>query len=282
MLSLNKGNLADLTQNRKMKDGGTREKLDPKRRRGIMLRLGGYMMKHLPLFLLAIVMTLLSNQLSLLGPMYSGDAIDAIAATGGVDFELVWQSVVKMLICYGASALLSYTLAVLMINISQKIVYTMRRQLFEKLTTLPVSYFDTHATGDIISRISYDIDTVNSTLSHDLVQIMTSIYTVVGSLIFMWRISQPMIIVFAVTVPISIFFTRYRSKRVRPLFSKRSHKLGELNGYAEEMLSVRVQSMRTTARRRYCHVLKSAIVMRWTLITKPIITERLWVRRSTL
>ena len=232
-----KGNLGDLTHSRKMKDVGPHEKLDPKKRRGIMLRLGGYMMKHLPLFLLAIVMTLLSNQLSLLGPMYSGDAIDAIAAPGGVDFELVWQSVVKMLICYGASALLSYTLAVLMINISQKIVYTMRRQLFEKLTTLPVSYFDMHATGDIISRISYDIDTVNSTLSHDLVQIMTSIYTVVGSLIFMWRISPPMITVFAVTVPASILFTRYRSKRVRPLFSKRSHKLGELNGYAEEMLS---------------------------------------------
>ena len=234
---MNKGNLGDLTHSRKMKDVGPHEKLDPKKRRGIMLRLGGYMMKHLPLFLLAIVMTLLSNQLSLLGPMYSGDAIDAIAAPGGVDFELVWQSVVKMLICYGASALLSYTLAVLMINISQKIVYTMRRQLFEKLTTLPVSYFDMHATGDIISRISYDIDTVNSTLSHDLVQIMTSIYTVVGSLIFMWRISPPMITVFAVTVPASILFTRYRSKRVRPLFSKRSHKLGELNGYAEEMLS---------------------------------------------
>lgn len=113
----------------------------------------------------------------------------------------------------------------------------MRKQLFEKLTSLPVSYFDTHTTGDIISRISYDIDTVNASLSQDLVQVMTSIYTVIGSLVFMWQISRPLIAVFAITVPASIFFTRFRSKRVRPLFHMRSQKLGELNGYAEEMLS---------------------------------------------
>ena len=202
-----------------------------------MLRLGKYMLKYWPLFLLAIALTLASNQLSLMGPKYSGDALDAIAGEGGVQFDIVWSNVVKMLACYLASAILSYLLAVLMIQISQKIVYTMRRQLFEKLTSLPVGYFDTHATGDIISRISYDIDTVNSSLSQDLVQVMTSVYTVIGSLVFMWQISKPLILIFAITVPISVVFTRYRSKRVRPLFHKRSQKLGELNGYAEEMLS---------------------------------------------
>ena len=113
----------------------------------------------------------------------------------------------------------------------------MRKQLFEKLNTLPVGYFDTHATGDIISHISYDIDVINATLSHDLIQVMTSIYSVVGSLIFMWQISKPMILIFVVTVPVSVLFTRYRSKKVRPLFSARSRKYGELNGYAEEMLT---------------------------------------------
>ena len=182
-------------------------------------------------------MTLLANQLSLLGPKYSGIAIDAIAAEGGVDFDTVTESVVKMLGCYILSAAMSYVLAVIMIKLSQKIVYTMRRQLFEKLTSLPVGYFDTHPTGDIISHISYDIDTINSTLSHDLVQVMTSLYTVIGSLVFMWNISKPLIAVFLITVPASILFTRYRAKRVRPLFRRRSKKLGELNGYAEEMLS---------------------------------------------
>ena len=124
-----------------------------------------------------------------------------------------------------------------MVHLSQRIVYRMRKQLFEKLNTLPVGYFDTHPTGDIISRISYDIDTINASLSHDLVQVMTSVYTVIGSLVFMWNISKPMILIFAFTVPASILFTRYRSKKVRPLFSERSKKLGELNGFAEEMLS---------------------------------------------
>lgn len=212
-------------------------KLDKKSRRGIMIRLGGYIAKYWPLFLLAIAFTLISNQLSLLGPKYSGSAIDAIAAESGVDFDAVKINVIKMLVCYALSAVMSYILAIIMTVLSQKIVCTMRKQLFEKLTSLPVSYFDTHATGDIISRISYDIDTVNGSLSQDLVQVMTSVYTVVGSLIFMWQISKPMILVFVITVPISVLFTRYRSKKVRPLFRTRSRKLGELNGYAEEMLS---------------------------------------------
>ena len=214
------------------------KKKKPQRKNGrIVLRLFSYIIKIWYLFIPALIMTLLSNQLSLLGPKYSGEAIDAIAVSGGINFNLVWQSIMKMLLCYLISAVLSYILASLMIYLSQRIVYTMRKQLFEKLTSLPVGYFDTHPTGDIISHISYDIDTINSTLSHDFVQIMTSIYTVCGSLIFMWNISKPLIAVFLVTVPASVLFTRFRSKRIRPLFKKRSKKLGELNGYAEEMLS---------------------------------------------
>jgi ATP-binding cassette subfamily B protein len=213
------------------------ERLDKKRSRGMFLRLGSYVIKLWYLFIPAVIMTLLSNQLALLGPRYSGAAIDAIEEARGVNFPAVWQNVIKMLICYVTSAVLSYVLAVIMVNLSQRIVYRMRKQVFEKLNTLPVGYFDTHPTGDIISRISYDIDTLNSTLSHDLVQVMTSVYTVIGSLVFMWNISKPLILIFALTVPISVIFTRYRSKKIRPLFRARSKKLGELNGYAEEMLS---------------------------------------------
>ena len=208
-----------------------------KSKKGILIRLFSYILNLWYLFIPAILMTLLSNQLALLGPRFSGEAIDAIAADGGVNFDMVRQNVGRMLLCYALSAILSYLLASLMIFMSQKIICTMRKQLFEKLTSLPVGYFDTHPTGDIISHISYDIDTINSTLSHDFVQIMTSIYTVVGSLIFMWNISKPLIAVFIITVPASVIFTRFRSKKIRPLFKKRSKKLGELNGYAEEMLS---------------------------------------------
>ena len=211
--------------------------LKQKNKKGIFLRLSKYVLGQWPLFIVALLLTLGANQLSLLGPMYSGAAIDAIEFESGVDFPTVWKNIAFMLGCYVISAILSYALSVVMITLSQRITYKMRKQVFEKLTTLPVNYFDTHATGDIISHLSYDIDTINSTLSHDLIQVMTSLYTVIGSLVFMWQISKPMILIFALTVPASILFTRYRSKIVRPLFRKRAKKYGELNGFAEEMLT---------------------------------------------
>ncbi|MBQ4648972.1 MAG: ABC transporter ATP-binding protein [Clostridia bacterium] len=215
----------------------TDKKQQKKDNKGIFLRLSKYVLEQWKLFLPAVVITLLSNQLSLMGPMYSGRAIDAIEGARGVSFPLVWDNVIKMIVCYVAAAVLSYGLAVIMVRLSQRIIYKMRKQVFEKLNTLPVGYFDRNATGDIISHISYDIDTINATLSHDLIQVMTSLYTVIGSIAFMWQISRPMLLIFAITVPVSICFTRYRSKKVRPLFRARSKKYGELNGFAEEMLS---------------------------------------------
>ncbi len=205
--------------------------------KSIFLRLSKYVLEQWPLFIFALALTLGANQLSLLGPRYSGAAIDAIEAKSGVDFPAVFENIAYMLGCYIISAVLSYLLSVVMLNLSQRIIYKMRKQVFEKLTTLPVGYFDTHATGEIISHLSYDIDTINATLSHDLIQVMTSLYTVIGSLIFMWQISKPMILIFTLTVPASIIFTRYRSKVVRPLFRKRTKKYGEMNGFAEEMLT---------------------------------------------
>ncbi len=214
----------------------TKEK-NKKEKGGVVIRLFGYVLREWYLFLPAIIFTLISNQLALMGPSFSGDAIDAIVDKAGVNISLVTKNVIAMIICYIASAILSYIMSVIMIFLSQRIVYKMRGELFNKLTRLPISFFDEYTTGDIISRISYDIDTINSTLSHDLVQVMTSFYTVIGSLVFMWHISKPMLLIFVITVPVSILFTRYRSRKVRPLFSLRSRRLGELNGYAEEMLS---------------------------------------------
>ena len=179
-----------------------------------------------------------SNLLALAGPMLSGEAIDAIElGAGNVDLPRVLLYTSLLVIFYALSALMSFVLAVLMVKLSQKIIYTLRREAFEHLMSLRVGYFDTHATGDIISHISYDIDTLNASLSHDLLQICASVVTVVGALVMMLTISPPLVLVFAVTVPASLLFTKYKSKRVRPLFKARSAKLGALNGYAEEMLS---------------------------------------------
>ena len=215
-----------------------KKKMPRPQKRALMLRLCGYFGQHKLLVFSAIALTLGSNLLALVGPTLSGKAIDAIQpGKGAVIFSEVFRYCGLMVLFYAGSSILSYILSSLMIFLSQKIVYQMRREIFNKLLDLPVNYFDRHQTGDILSRISYDIDTVNASLSNDLLQICTSVITVVGSFIMMLRISPRLVTVFLFTIPASILFTRYRSKKVRPLFRKRSEKLGELNGYAEEIIS---------------------------------------------
>ncbi len=204
----------------------------------VVRRISTYLFRYKGRVALCFALMLFSNFLALAAPKLSQKAIDAIElGVGRVDTDRVLFYGGIMLIFYIISAVLSYILAVLMVRLSQKIVYTMRKELFDHLTELPIGYFDTHATGELISRISYDIDTVNTSLSHDLLQIGASVVTVVGALIMMASISPVLLLVFVITVPMSILYTAWRSKRVRPLFRARSQKLGELNGYAEEMLS---------------------------------------------
>ncbi len=204
----------------------------------VITRLWGYISRYKLYLFSAAALTVVSNVLALAGPMLSGKAVDAIEpGAGHVIFSQVFFFCAVMAVFYVVSSVLSYALSVLMIHFSQKIVYQMRKDLFDKLLDLPVSFFDTHKTGDIISRISYDIDTVNASLSSDLLQICTSIITVGGSFLGMLFISPKMLLIFAVTVPATVIFTKLRTAKVRPLFRMRSKKLGELNGFVEEMTS---------------------------------------------
>ena len=203
----------------------------------IMKKLGHYLYQYRFLIALALALTLLSNALALIGPSLSGSAIDAITGPGTVDFGTVAHYAILMIIFYLTSSLLSYGISVLMVRISQKIVVRMRQDAFESVSRLPISYTDSHPIGDILSKMSYDIDTVNTSLSHDVVQILSSVVTVVGSLAMMIRLSPILMLVFVVTIPMSITLTKYITSRTRPLFRKRSRALGELNGFVEEMVS---------------------------------------------
>ncbi len=202
-----------------------------------------YMLRYKWAMLTAALLMVISNLLALAAPAISGKVINALDpfdggdATGAVDMDTVVRFCIVLAVIYAVSAVFSYLFAVLMAWISQRISYTMRREVFSRLCALPVGYFDTHQTGEIVSHISYDIDTVNASLANDLLQIGSSVITVIGSLVMMLTISPLLICVFVITVPISILFTRYKTKRIRPLFRRRSAMLGELNGYAEEMLS---------------------------------------------
>ena len=210
----------------------------PKDARYVIRRLWGYVYQYKWMLFFAILLTITSNMLSLIGPMLSGYAIDAIEpGKGMVVFRKVFYYAGLMIVFYLVSSILSYFLSILMIRLSQKLVRKLREDVFTRLVELPVGYFDQNQTGDLISRISYDIDTVNTSLSTDVVQMLASVITVIGSLIMMLIISPRLVLVMLVTIPLSIFYTRYMAKKVRPLFRKRSAKLGELNGFVEEMVS---------------------------------------------
>lgn len=201
-------------------------------------RLCVYLLQYKWLLLLALALTVGSNLFALIGPALCGRAIDlAEMGPGKVDLPAVKRYALWMALFYVASAVMTYLLNVLMIVISRKVTYRMRRDMFRRLADLPVGYFDSHPVGDIISRISYDTDTINGSLSTDLVQIFASVITVAGSLIMMLRIAPKLVLVFVVTVPLSMLITRRISKKTHPLFRLRSRRLGELNGFAEEMIS---------------------------------------------
>ncbi len=209
-----------------------------KSRKKVIYRLWKYLYKHKSLLLLAFVLTITGNLLALVGPKLSGLAIDNIEfGKGLVKFDGVFYYAFLMIIFYILSAIFSYLLSVLMIHISRKVVFEMREDLFSKLLKLPVGYFDKHQTGDILSKMSYDIDTINTSLSTDLIQIFASIITIIGSFVMMVTISPYLVSVFFLTIPISIFLTKFITGKTSPLFRKRSLKLGELNGFVEEIVS---------------------------------------------
>ncbi|WP_461203600.1 ABC transporter ATP-binding protein [Enterococcus sp. N342-3-1-2] len=210
----------------------------PKNSKQTLLRLWGYLYDSKGLLFLAAFLMMASNLFALVGPLLSGYAIDAIQlGPGNVLFDKVFFYCGLMLVFYIASSVLSYVISLLMIRLSQRVVATMRKHIFDKITELPIGYFDRVATGDIISRVSYDVDTINTSLASDAIQVLSSIVTIVGSFAMMLLISPVLVLIFVVTVPASVLLTRYLMGKFQPLFSRRSRKLGELNGFVEEIIS---------------------------------------------
>lgn len=206
--------------------------------RTLLLRLWRYMGCNRLLLILAVILSSSSSLLALYGPKLSGEAINAIdLGAGRVDFDTVWRCVSLMVLFYICSSCLTYLLNVVMIRLSRTVSKQMRHDVFENLTRLPVSYFDRFQTGDIISTITYDVDTVNQSLSSDLLQILQSTITVTVSFVMMLTIAPKLVTIFLLTIPVTILFTRWLTGVVRPLFRRRSARLGELNGFVEEMLS---------------------------------------------
>lgn len=209
------------------------------KRKRTFMRVLGYLMRHKVQLFFVLFLSFGANVLALAGPRLSGQAINLISAgaNGGMDMPLIYRCCILLLAFYVASSIMSYIVNVSMITLSRKIVYTLRKDVFNHLVTLPVSYFDKHTTGDILSRISYDIDTINASLSNDVVQVLSSSVTIVGSLIMMIRLCPKLVLIFLITIPLSLALAAYLTRMVQPMFRARSKAAGELNGYVEEMIS---------------------------------------------
>ncbi|MBQ0070477.1 MAG: ABC transporter ATP-binding protein, partial [Spirochaetales bacterium] len=212
----------------------------PKDAKKTMFRLLSFLKDFRLVIAFALALSFLSNVLSLLGPSYAGFAINAAAAGKGmVDFSIVLHYVYLMLLVQVASSLITLGINIVMAYVAKKTAKNLRQVVFEKLSRLPVSFFDRNQAGDIISRVSYDVDVVSTSLQTDIVHIMTSIVTVIGSFIMMVKIAPPLSAIVLVTIPIAITFTVFIKRKTRPLFIHRSKTYGKMNGFVEEMCSGR-------------------------------------------
>ena len=204
----------------------------------ILKRMSKYLYKYKFTIIISIILTIVSNIFALVGPMLSGYAIEVIEkGNGNIDFSKIFYYAFLMIVFYICSSILSYIISIMMVKTARNIVYSLRKDAFETILNLPLSYFDKNSIGDILSKITYDIDTMGSTLSTDLINILTSIVTLVGSFFMMFTISKKLVLIFFITIPMSIISTKYITNKTRPLFRKRAKKIGDLNGFVEENIS---------------------------------------------
>ncbi|MEU6129366.1 ABC transporter ATP-binding protein [Saccharopolyspora sp. NPDC047091] len=202
-------------------------------------RLLGLLRPERPLLIAVLVLAVVSVLLSVLGPRYLGQATDLVVAGGirgtGVDFGAVGTVLLVALAVYVGSWLFGVAQARLINGAVQRTASRLRRDAEEKLAKLPVSHFDRQSRGEVLSRVTNDIDNVGQSLQQTFSQVITSVLTILGVLAVMFVIS-PLLAVFAlVSIPISALVTILIGKRAQPQFAAQWKSTGELNGHVEEM-----------------------------------------------
>lgn len=205
-------------------------------------RLIGYLgHSRTTLFALLGVMLMVTG-LELAGPALQGAAIDTIAydAAAGkivVDFPKLFFLLGCMAAIFACSSLLTYFQGRLAARLSQNTVHTLRTDLFAKITRLPISYTDTHKHGDLMSRMTNDVENVSNTVAQSIASLFSSVLTIIGAFIMMMRYSWVMTLIAFVTIPLTIFVSSSLSKFMRKYFVEQQKLLGALNGQVEEMVT---------------------------------------------
>ncbi len=185
--------------------------------------------------ILIFVFCVITTLVSIFGTKLNGDIVDNYIATGNMSG--LYKICMVLIAMYLAATASTFVQNRLMVSIAQKTSSDIRKDLYEKMQHLPLKYYDTHSSGDLMSRLTNDVDNINITLSQSITQLISGVINIVGMLIAMLMLSPQLTIIGLLTIPITIMGTRTIMKYTQPLFIKKQGDLGKLNGYIEEMVS---------------------------------------------
>jgi ATP-binding cassette subfamily B protein len=214
--------------------------------RGTLKRLLKYLQPHHLKLGFVFILAALSTAFSIVSPKIMGKATTELfegtmnryrgMAGAGVDFSYIAHILVVLAALYIVSALFRYLQQYMMVDVAQNTVYQMRRDLNDKLSRLPLKFFDDHAHGDILSRVTNDVDTISSSLGESFTQLVTAIISLVGIVVMMLTISPLLtVLVCFVVFPLSLGVIKFVTSRSQKYFVRQQRVLGELNGHVEEM-----------------------------------------------
>lgn len=213
--------------------------------KGTLKRLIRYLRPHKYQLAAVLIMAVLSTVFSIVSPKVMGNAttklFEGIMAKfqgvpgAAIDFAYVWQIIMVLIGLYVLSSLFSYVQQYLMAGVAQKTVYDLRRDVNAKLNRLPLKYFDARTHGEILSRVTNDVDNISNTLQQSLTQLITSILTIIGVIVMMLSISPLLTLIAVLTLPLSVVAITQVAKRSQKQFVRQQAELGKLNGHVEEM-----------------------------------------------
>lgn len=220
--------------------GGSEKAKDFK---GTINKLFKYLKPYYFKLIVVIIFAAASTVFAIVGPKILAKATDKlsegimakVSGTGGIDFKYIGYIIWILVGLYLVSALFSYIQGFITSTISQRVAYDLRTSISKKMDRMPLSYFDRHTSGDILSRVTNDIDTIAQSLNQSMSQVITSSVTVVGIFIMMLSISPQMTIIAVCVLPVSMLLISIVMKRSQKYFAKQQQALGDVNGHIEEM-----------------------------------------------
>ena len=213
--------------------------------KGTLTKLMGYMGKYKIALLFVMIFAVGGTIFSIVGPKILGKAtteifnglVSKVSGGTGIDFDKIAQILLTLLVLYAFSAVLSFIQGYIMTGVSQKITYRMRQEISEKINRMPMKYFDKVTHGEVLSRITNDVDTLSQSLNQSATQIITAATTIIGVLIMMLSISPLMTVVALLLLPVSMILISFIMKRSQKYFQSQQEYLGHLNGQVEEVYS---------------------------------------------